>query len=257
MTPGNDTAIALRELIAGNLRRLREAAGRELDDLVPTARAHGLDWTVTWLASVERGTRALSAEHLLALPVVLSAALGTRVSLADLLVGEAAVVLGSTGRSVPGAYLLEVVTGPPVRRTFTPTPRPPESAAAAAAARAVQRLRDIRDAGLGDVDIRALTKAESEAGAADARLAKRLGVPPIAVVAAAASLWGSSVSVAQAALTAAGMSAAAAGRQVSAAIETRLRQARIAALEARLAAESARPPDDTDPLDAPQAPWTA
>ncbi len=233
--------ISLRDLIAGNLRRLRQAAGRAGEDLVPTARAHGLDWTANWLTSVERGTRALTAEQLLALPVVLSAALGIRVSLADLLVGEAPVALSPAGEpvsaTVPAGYLLGIVTGAPVRRTFTPTPRLPEGDTAAAASLATQRMRDIREAGLGDVDMRALTRAEQGAGTVETKLAKRLAVPPIAVIAAAASLWGRSASDEQAFLVSEGMSAAAAGKKITADVQQRLRDARYAVLEARLAAQ--------------------
>lgn len=240
MQPSPAPPVSLRDLVAGNLRRLRQAAGREPDDLVPVARAHGLDWTAGWLGSVERGTRALTAEQLLALPVVLSAGLGQRVSLADLLVGDAPVALGPggefTGAQVPAAYLLDVVTGHPVRRTFTPTPRPPDDGVAGAAARAAQRMRDIRDAGLGDVDIRALTRAEEGSGAAEAKLARKLEVPTIAVIAAAASLWGHSLTEEQAALVAGGMSVAAAGRKVSGEVQVRLRSAALAMMEARVAA---------------------
>lgn len=254
MHPSPGTPVSLRELVAGNLRRLRLAAGREPEELVPTARANGLDWTVAWLTSVERGTRALTAEQLLALPVVLSAALGHRVSLADLLVGEAPVILGPAGDrpapNVPPAYLLDVVTGHPIRRTFTPIPRPTESAEARASARAAQRMRDIREAGLGDVDIRALARAEAGAGPAEAKLARKLAVPPIAVAAAAASLWGRSLAEEQASLVAGGMSNAAAGRQVNSAVEVRLRDAALAMMDARLAARATdQRPDDAGAWD--------
>ncbi|MBO0871501.1 MAG: hypothetical protein J2P15_23355, partial [Micromonosporaceae bacterium] len=190
--------VSARELVAGNLRRLCAEAGTQIADLVPTARAHGLDWTPGWLSSVEKGTRALSAEQLLALPVVLSAALRQRITLADLLAGEAPVSFGTDpSASVPAAYLRDVVTGEPVRRPFTPL-QPTVPAQLDVAARAAQRLREISRAGLGDVDIRALATAERGAGAAEARLARRLAVPTIAVVAAAASLWGRSLTEEQA-----------------------------------------------------------
>jgi hypothetical protein len=255
--------VSLRELIAANLRRLRLAAGREPDDLIRVARAHGLDWTVSWLGAVERGTRAVTGEQLVALPVVLSTALGHRVSLADLLIGDAPVTLGGTddrsGASVPAAYLLDVVTGHPVRRSFTASPPPPavDAGVGTATARAGQRMRDILDAGLGDVDARALARAEQGAGAVEAKLAKRLGVAPVVVAAAAASLWGRSVTEEQAALVDGGASVAAAARTVGNAVGDKLRDAALAVVEARLAALTARAdPPDTATAEAP-APSTA
>ncbi len=250
--------VSLRELVAGNLRRLRLAAGRAPEDLVPTARANGLDWTVAWLTSVERGTRSLTAEQLLALPVVLSAALGHRVSLSDLLVGDAPVALGPVGESavatVPGAYLLDVVTGHPVRRSFTPArPVPSQADTAGASARAAQRMRDIREAGLGDVDIRALAVAEAGAGPVEAKLAKKLAVPVIAVVAAAASLWGRSATEEQAALVADGVSATVAGRRVGGQLQDRLQDAAVSVAEARLAARAV---EDSTPAGSEPEPVT-
>jgi hypothetical protein len=236
--------VALRELVAGNLRRLRAEAGAQPDDLVPIARANGLDWTAPWLTSVERGSRSLSAEQLLALPVVLSGALRRRVTLADLLRGDAPVVLAANLdpplASVPAAYLRDVVTGEPVRRPFsTPVPPAAPDPEAGASARAAQRLREISRAGLGDVDIRALARAEAGAGAAEARLARRLDVPEIAVIAAAASLWGHSLAEEQTARTAAGTAAATVGRRLAADLTSRIYQAATRAAEDRLAAMQA------------------
>jgi hypothetical protein len=219
-----DGSVTLRELVAGNLRRLRAEAGVALDVLLPTARANGLDWTASWLAAVERGTRALTAEQLLALPVVLSGALRRRVTLADLLRGDAPVVLAATldapHPSVPAAYLRDVVTGQPVERPFsTPVPVPAPDPDAGASVRAAQRLHEISRAGLGDVDIRALARAEAGAGTAEARLARRLGVPEIAVIAAAASLWGHSLTEELAAAE------TGAGRRLAAALTARIQQA--------------------------------
>ncbi len=188
-----DNTIPLRALVAQNLRRLREDAGAGLDGVVRAAWGDGLDWTTAWLGGVERGTKSLTAEQLLALPVVLTAALARRVTLADLLAGEAPVSLGVDGRaSVPARYLRDIVTGEPVRQPFA-TPRVAPHPEIDVAARAAEKLREIRRGGLGDVDIRALGRAEAGAGEAETRLARRLGIAPIRVIAAAASLWGRSL----------------------------------------------------------------
>jgi hypothetical protein len=233
-SPVSPAQMNTRELIAGNLRRLCAEAGARVADLVPSAKAHGLDWTPAWLAAVEKGNRALSADQLLALPVVLSAALRYRVTLADLLAGDAPVSFAADpsvaepSASVPAAYLRDVVTGTPVPRPFA-RHQPPPPAGPDATARAAQRLREITRAGLGDVDIRALARAERGAGAAEARLARRLAVPTIAVVAAAASLWGRSLTEEQADRLTAGEPAATVARRLAADLTGRLRMAREAA----------------------------
>jgi hypothetical protein len=256
---GSAGPVTLRELVAGNLRRLRTEAGVAPEDLLPTARANGLDWTASWLGSVERGTRSLSAEQLLALPVVLSGALRRRVTLADLLRGDRPVVLAGNldppHASVPAAYLRDVVTGEPVRRPFsTPVAAATPDPEAGAAARAAQRLREISRAGLGDVDIRALARAERGAGAAETRLARRLDVPEIAVIAAAASLWGHSLTEEQGARARAGEPATAVHRPLVADLTARVHQAasraaeqRLAAMQAEVEAERAEVPPDAPP----------
>jgi hypothetical protein len=62
-----------------------------------------------------------------------------------------------------------------------------------AAARAAERLREIARAGFGSVDMRALGRAEAGAGDLETKLARKLGIPVTIVIAAAASLWGHSL----------------------------------------------------------------
>src|SRR5262249_6050522 len=111
---GSDPAapVPLRTLLAGNLRRLREQAGTPLDEIRRAALSIGLEWSATLLTGLEKGTKAATAEHLLALPVVLSAAFGNRVTLADLLAGDAPVLLG-TETVVRPRQLRDLVTGAP------------------------------------------------------------------------------------------------------------------------------------------------
>jgi transcriptional regulator with XRE-family HTH domain len=206
--------VLARSLLAENLRRLRTDAGVTVEQVVRAAHGHGLDWSATWLTGVERGSRGLSAEQLLALPVVLGDALGFRVTLTDLIATEAPVLLvteAPVGRaatqraSVPAGYLRDLVTGQPVRRPFSGAPQQPGPVPEVSPAqRAAERLREIRRAGLGDVDIRALERARAGAGDAESRLARRLAVAPVVVVAAAASLWGRSLTEERDARVAAG-----------------------------------------------------
>lgn len=231
--------VPLRDLISRNLRRLREGTAVGHEDLAKAARRYGLGWTAPWLASVERGARALTAEQLVALPVVLSDALGFRVGLADLLFGDEPVLLAkeATGPrdAVSPTYLREVLTAPAVRRAFTApgTPFAGTVSDSDAVSRAGEKMHVIARAGLGDVDVRALARAEAGAGEAEEKLARRLAVPPIVVIAAAASLWGRALTEERAARLAADPEAAhtrpaAVTRQLSADVTARIMEAESA-----------------------------
>jgi hypothetical protein len=189
--------VGLRELIGRNVRRLRLEGLLSTEDLARAARHYGLTWTAAWLGAVERGQKPVSAEQLLALPVVLSDALGHRVALADLLLGDEPVRLTASVDTphapVSAGYLREVVTAPPYRRAFAASGSSGAAPNEPTLARAAAKMREISRAGLGNVDVRALNRAEAGAGEVEERLARRLAVPTIVLIAAAASLWGRSV----------------------------------------------------------------
>jgi len=186
---------SLRELVAANLRRLRNVTSAEPEDVVRAARQFGLEWTASWYTAAERGQKPLSAEHLLALPPVLTAAFSYRVSLADLLLGDGSLHLGQPveGTTISLHYLRELVTAEPFRRSFLDDLEAPAVDDAPVALAAAEKMREIVRANLGDVDVRHLAVAEAGAGADEAKLAKKLGVTEIVVIAAAASLWGRSL----------------------------------------------------------------
>ena len=183
--------MALRSVVAGNVRRLREDAGTPLEEIGRAAAGIGLEWTPTWLTALEKGTKSPTAEQLLVLPVVLSAAFGQRVTLADLLAGDAPILLGPE-TPVRQRQLRDLVTGEP-NRPLISLPVPDHAPEISASARAAEKMREIRRAGLGNVDMRALSRAEAGAGDAEVKLARKLGIAPIRVIAAAASLWGRSL----------------------------------------------------------------
>ncbi len=249
--------VPARALIAENLRRLRTDAGVGVEQVVRAAQVHGLDWTASWLSGVERGSRGLTAEQLLAMPVVLADALGFRVTLTDLIAGEAPVLLvtdvpiGRSSRSrasVPAGYLRDLVTGQPVPRPFSSAPASGPVPEVSPAQRAAEQVREIRRAGLGDVDIRALGRAQAGAGEAESRLARRLAVAPVVVAAAAASLWGRSLTEERDARVAAGEGpSATVSRRLTADLTARLEEARLE--EARRAV-SGPPPGAADWRDA-------
>lgn len=192
----DDATVTLRALIASNVSRLREDSGVPAERVAQAAEAVGLTWTVAWVEAMEHGQKALGAEQLVALPIVLSAALGHRVTLADLLAGDEPVVLGKGEGHAPieNAYLREVVTGSTFKRPFPEVGQDATALLLASNAAVQEKLRTIREANLDDVDVRTLGRAEAGSGAAEAKLARRLDVAEIVVVGAAASLWGRSLS---------------------------------------------------------------
>ena len=210
-------------MLAGNLRRLREEAGTPVEEIVKAAGVIGLEWTPVWLTALEKGTKSPTAEQLLALPVVLTASLGHRITLADLLAGEAPVLLGPE-TAVRARHLHDLVTGEPTHPLISlPVPEPaPE---VGAAARAAEKMREIRHAGLGNIDMRALSRAEAGAGDAETKLARKLGITPIRVIAAAASLWGRSLTEERDARLAEGGTPTAINRKLTTDLTVRLEEA--------------------------------
>jgi hypothetical protein len=142
-----------------------------------------------------------TAEQLVALPIVLTEAFGHRVGVADLLLADEPVLLrakvieGEPAVPVSSSYLREVATASPYRRPFSATGGVSTGidGGDGALARAAAKMREIGRAGLGDVDIRALHRAEAGAGDVEDKLGRKLGVAPIIVIAAAAGLWGRSL----------------------------------------------------------------
>lgn len=196
----------VRELVSRNVSRLRRDAQATVGDIAKAARHHGLDWSEAWITGIERGQKAISADHLLGFPIVLATALNHRVALADLLVGDEDVLIGSSTVPVSSVHLRDMITASPLRRSFSTTnetvPETPEMVEAARAARKAERLREILRAGLGDVDIRILSDAETHAGDAEDKVARKLGVPQAVIVAASAILWGRSMTEERAVLMA-------------------------------------------------------
>jgi len=189
-------SLSVRELIGRNLLRMRTDAGIRPDDIARAARAYDLQWTLAWLTGVERGQKPVSAEQLIALPLVLSDALGYKVGLVDLFAGDEPVHLGKDPHSrsqLAAGRIRETLTATPYRRVFSGPDSPLSGQPAAnAVSRAAEKMREISRAGLGDLDSRALARAEAGAGDLEDKLARRLAVSPIVVIAAAAGLWGHS-----------------------------------------------------------------
>ncbi|HEY3007808.1 MAG TPA: hypothetical protein VGJ63_07040 [Micromonosporaceae bacterium] len=185
--------MAVSALLGRNLERLRVDATATYNDLARAARRLGLDWSEQWFAAIELGTRPMSAEELIALPMVLAEALRRTVGLGDLLLGDEPIRLAAGSTPVSAGALRNMLAAPPQRRAFVADHETWATPDDSPLVRAAERMREIREAGLGDVDVRALAQAEEGGGEREARLARRLGVPPVVVFAACAALWGRSL----------------------------------------------------------------
>lgn len=80
-----DDELTLRQWVGRAVRQIREHHGQRQDDLARSAREVGLTWTSSKISALERGDKALPAEELLLLPLVLARAGCGSPTLADLL----------------------------------------------------------------------------------------------------------------------------------------------------------------------------
>jgi hypothetical protein len=198
------------------MRALREQHGRRQDDVARAARELGLAWSRSKVAALERGDKALPAEELMLLPLVLAEAQCGQPSLADLLPqGSGTVRLGDQ-TTMPAAVLAQVVRGEDVdiSEVTSPSIRRPSVIARAMSDTApatdsvsavVTHVRAVSDTAPATDSVSAvvtraassdtttateLLAAERAAGDAERIAARRLGVPFTAVVAAALATWG-------------------------------------------------------------------
>lgn len=166
----------LSELVGWNLRQYREGMGWSQDHVARILRLHGLGWTRTMLAKVERGERPVGLDELL----LLSIALGP----------EPAFFVGG-GRDVWVGLSESVAVRPDALRAMLSAQRP--------------RTRDLElerfttppplDPAWPELTAVDLALAEaSAAGEAERKAAERLDVEPLMVARAARVAWGVNLS---------------------------------------------------------------
>lgn len=80
-----DDGLSLRMVIGDAIRHVRTEAGARQEDISRAAQRHGLTWSRGRIWDLERGLKALSAEELVMLPVVLGDAIGRPVSITELI----------------------------------------------------------------------------------------------------------------------------------------------------------------------------
>jgi transcriptional regulator with XRE-family HTH domain len=155
---------SLAALVGRNVRAAREEQGMSQDRLAQLLRGHGLHWTRSALAKLEREER-----DTLTLDQVVVLALALEKTPASLVEGAEWVTLGADAR-MRGAALERLLRGEPAGR--------PESDLD------VPLVRQFDE---GSFD------ADWVAGDAETRAARRLGREPVEVASAARSLWGQSL----------------------------------------------------------------
>lgn len=97
----------LRQWVGQAVRQIREHNGQRQDDLARSARDYGMAWSVSKISALERGDKALPAEELLMLPLVLARAGCGSVTLIDLLPHGPDMVRLVDGIEMPGQVLVD------------------------------------------------------------------------------------------------------------------------------------------------------
>ncbi len=198
----------LRQVIGDGVRRAREAAGVRQDDVSRSARAHGLAWSRAKVAALEAGEKAINADELILLPLVLTDACRRPVTLSDLINPAARIALSpvvtAAGHVLPKILasdnlddvLLTDLSGPGLAHWLLPDSSP--ETASGKALTLLERHQAVRERlirllppdATGD-DLRELLAGiPSEA---ERKVAGRLGEDPQVILAVARLLWGRSL----------------------------------------------------------------
>lgn len=194
----------LREVIGDGVRRVREATNVRQDDVSRAARVYGLAWNRSRIATLEAGEKAISAEELALLPLLLSRACQRQVTLADLIPPGERIRLSSTVPAT-GEALLSIYAAQDVSGIRTQDLGPSLGTALAMAAHPTLEPQRARQRFLTDwshfqqVEDRVAELLGShqldellagDASEADRVAARRLGENPMVIVALSRALWG-------------------------------------------------------------------
>ena len=191
--------MGLQQLLAQRVRELREEKRRTQDALAARARENwGLPWTSATVSHIENGSRSLSVEEFVLLPLILGA------EITEVVPGDEPIAL-SGETSMSGAKVLQVLSGHGLKLKVSDIDSPQTRsliAAAPKASRALQQtLRRAKrlwpEAQTLDDYIAADKAAEGVAehkAATKLRTVLRLDVKPRDVSLVAFSLWGRGLS---------------------------------------------------------------
>lgn len=188
------TARPLRFVIGEGVRRVREAHGVRQEEVSRAARAYGLAWARSRIAALERGDKAVSADELTLLPLIMSAACTRPVALSELVAPDVWVRVGD--RAMPGSDIAAIwAGGMPLRGRNVPGTLQDlisEQADAEAARPDFDRLVALGAFGEHDgEELRGLWA--TGASLAEERAATRLSERPRVVAYLARAVWGASL----------------------------------------------------------------
>jgi hypothetical protein len=192
----------LRAVLGAGVRRARERDGAVTqEDLAAAARRWGLPWARTRVALLERGEKAIPAEELALLPLVLTDACKRPVGMAELIDPDAVIGLSDVV-TVTGRELAERFAGvaPGIPAVMTVEARPGLALSTAPtlavgdeyAPGLVVTALPAPDVEIGGVSVSSydVERYVREAGETEQVAARRLGVPLAHFVVIAHALWG-------------------------------------------------------------------
>lgn len=175
-------------LVAANMRRLREARVKPLQDVAEAAKELGVGWDRSTISRIETGKRELTVDECVALPRVLSLAFGEAITLADLLTpaGDPAIAkFDSFGWQLPLGEALYALAEP-LFTVFDLSPYESAKKHVCDTAATVLELR-MRQAQVSREETERLTREQEIAA-----VARELGATEAEVRAAYTKLWGGS-----------------------------------------------------------------
>ena len=170
----------LQEVLAENIRRVRQEEGLRQDEVAGKARSAGLQWTSVTVATIETGQRDVAAEELLLLPIVFDR------PLSDFIATEADVIRVSDTAAVLPKTLQAVVSG-----EWDSRPLPARRAIPYLSERLDKRIvKAIRSYHLEENHLTYFLVAEGRRGEAERKAAQTLKSDATTITAASIALYG-------------------------------------------------------------------
>lgn len=179
---GDLMALSVGEVAGGEARKLRQGAGKSLEDVARAVRSYGLPWSTGRVGDFESGRAGPDIRTLLVVAAALGNVIGSPVELADLFAGSGDVAI-TDAVTVKRAALRAMLGSQPVK---LPTPKDVEVLTLAVK---VPRTRK-QPEWVSGVDNDVLHRVLGELRESDVRMCQRVGVEPYWGAAAMAKVWG-------------------------------------------------------------------
>lgn len=174
--------MSVSEVAGAEARKLRQDAGKSLEDVARAVRSYGLPWSTGRVGDFESGRAGPDMRTLLVVAAALGTVIGRPVELADLFAGSGDVAITDVV-TIKRAVLRATLAGQAVK---LPLPKGVESVAL------TLRIPSNRviPKGVRGVDPDVLHRVLGELRESDVRMCQRIGVEPYWGAAAMAKLWG-------------------------------------------------------------------